>query len=183
MAGRTSIAGDGVVKRIALAVALVASTALFASLDAWRARRVPLAGTAASPEALAAAVVAAMRAGDLDRLRALALTEHEFRTHVWPELPSARPERNMPSDFVWERLQQSSEGHLRQTLTRLGESSFDVRRVQFGGETSDYGDVVVRRKTQLVVRSSDGRESVVQLFGSMIEQNGRYKVFSYVVDD
>jgi len=41
----------------------------------------------------------------------------------------------------------------------------------------------VRRRTQLVVGSSDGRESVVQLFGSMIEQNGRYKVFSYVVDD
>jgi len=164
-------------------VGLLASAALFASLDAWRARPAPLAGTAASPEALAAAVVAAMRAGDVDGLHALALTEEEFRAHVWPELPAARPERNVPFDFVWERLQQNSEGHLRQTLTRLGEGPLDVRRVQFGAETSDYGDVVVRRKTQLVVRSSDGGESVIQLFGSMIEQGGRYKVFSYVVDN
>jgi hypothetical protein len=171
-----------VVRRIALVVVLIASAALFASLDAWRARPAPLAGTAASPEALATAVVDAMRAGDLAGLRALAVTEEEFRAHVWPELPAARPERNVPFDFVWERLEQASEAHLRQTLAVLGEPPLELRRVEFAGETSVYGDVVVHRKTQLVVNQPDGRERVVRLFGSTIEQNGRYKVFSYVVE-
>jgi hypothetical protein len=172
-----------VVRRIALIVVLMASAALFASLDAWRERPAPLAGTAESPEALAVAVVDAMRAGDLAGLRALAVTEEEFRAHVWPELPAARPERNVPFDFVWDRLEQTSHAHLHQTLAALGELPLELRRVEFAGETSVYGDVVVHRSTQLVVNRPDGRERVVRLFGSTIEQNGRYKVFSYVVND
>jgi hypothetical protein len=55
--------------------------------------------------------------------------------------------------------------------------------VRVAGNTSQYGDVVVSRMTELVVASGDGAERVVRLFGSMVQQDGRYKVFSYVVDD
>jgi hypothetical protein len=143
----------------------------------------PLANTEGSPEALARRVIDAMQAGDLGRLRALALTEQEFRVHVWPSLPAARPERNVPFDFVWERIEQNSEGHLRQTVAAIGGGPLTLRRVRFAGPTSRYGDVAVRRSTELVLAAPDGTERMVRLFGSTVEQDGRYKVFSYVVGD
>jgi len=143
----------------------------------------PLAGTFGSPEALGAAVVAAMRAGDIERLQAIALTEDEFRGHVWPDLPAARPERNVPFEFVWGTLHQNSEGYLRQTASGLaGRPLTALRDVRFSGGSSRYGDVIVHRDTQLVFASADGSEKIVELFGSTIEQDGRFKVFSYVVD-
>jgi len=171
---------------IALTVALATSVGVFVSLNASRARPEPLSNTAESPEALAQTVIEAVRAGDVDRLRALAISEEEFRAHVWPLLPAARPGRNVPFDFVWERLQQNSEGHLRgmvDAASGLTGTPPALRDVRFAGEMSRYGDVVVYRRTELVVAADAGAERVIRLFGSTIEQDGRYKVFSYVVGD
>jgi len=167
---------------VSLALVLVAAIGLFASLNAARTRPDPLANTVASPEALATEVIEAMHAGDLARLRALALTRDEFRDHVWPQLPASRPEVNMPVDFAWNLLQQKSEGFLRQTVASL-EDVPEVRRVEFAGETTDYGDVTVHRESELVVAIHNGEEQRIRLLGSMIEQDGKWKVFSYVVDD
>jgi len=131
---------------------------------------------------MAQAVLTAVEANDIERLRALAVTEQEFRSHVWPELPASRPERNVPFDFVWEMLQRNSESHLRQTLSKFQSQPLTLVRMEFSGETTDYDGVTVRRDTRLVVKDGAGNERIVRLFGSTIEQRGRYKVFSYVVD-
>ena len=73
--------------RPAASLALLVLMASLAACD----RRPPLAPAFASAEALAEAVLDRYRAGDEAGLRALALTEQEFRQHVWPELPAARP--------------------------------------------------------------------------------------------
>jgi hypothetical protein len=132
---------------------------------------------------MAEAVIAAVEAGDAGELQALALTEQEFRAHVWPELPASRPERNVPFDFVWGMLRQNSQGHLQQTLSRFRGQNLTLVRVQTTGENTDYVGVTVHRDTQFVIKDESGTEQNVRLFGSTIEQNGRYKVFSFVVDD
>lgn len=165
------------------ALVLAASVALLATLNAGRIPPAPLEHTFGSPEALAEAVMEAIAAGDLASLRALALTEEEFRHDVWPELPVARPERNVPFEFVWEMLEQNSTGHLRQTASVFGGQPLDLVRVEFGAPATTYSDVTVHRNTQLVVRTPDGAEKMVRMFGSAIEKNGGWKVFSYVVDD
>ncbi len=53
-------------------------------------------------------------------LRDLALNEIEFREQVWPELPAARPERNLPFSYVWGDLRQKSDANLERTLARHG---------------------------------------------------------------
>jgi hypothetical protein len=183
LVGRAFVARLRATRSIALVVLVVASVAVFASVHASRARPAPLQHTLSSPEAVAAAVIEAVERGDLDRLRALALTEEEFRAHVWPDLPASRPERNVPFDFVWDTLHQNSEAHLRQTVARAGGAPVELRGVRFAGETSTYGEVTVRRDTTLVVAGLDGTERLVRLFGSTIERDGAWKVFSYVVDD
>jgi hypothetical protein len=166
---------------VSTAILLLVAIGVFASLNATRTRPAPIGNTLSSPEAAAEAVIDAMQDGDLDRLRSLALTEDEFRAHIWPHLPASRPERNVPFDFAWSLLQQTSEGHLRQTAAHLREAPV-LKRVRFGGPMSVYGELVVHRDTELVVLGSTGDEKVIRLFGSMVEQGGRWKVFSYVVD-
>lgn len=142
----------------------------------------PLSGGAATPQELAAQVLAAFAAGDRARLVEMGLSEDEFRRNVWPHLPAARPERNLPFDYVWGDLRQKSLNSLDQALARVRGETLALQAISFRGDTSQYGTATIRRESVLVVRGSDGTVREVRLFGSLIEQGGRCKVFSYVTD-
>ena len=143
----------------------------------------PLRNSHESPEALARAVLAAIEKRDAETLRALALNRKEFAEHVWPELPAARPERNLSPSFVWGDLNQKSNIMLRATLNAHGGKRYQLVSVHFQGETTEYESYRVRRESELTVTDANGTERKIRVFGSMIERGGRYKVFSYVVDD
>src|SRR5687767_11808089 len=112
----------------------------------------------------------------------MALSEEEFRDHVWPELPAARPERNLPFSYVWTDLRQKSESSLAQTLASRGGRHYELVDVRFIGPTTEYADYKVHRRTELIVKDEDGVEQTVRFFGSTLEKQGSFKVFSYVVD-
>jgi hypothetical protein len=135
-----------------------------------------------SEEALATAVLAGIARNDHAALEALALSEAEFRQAIWPELPAARPERNMPLDYVWQDLGQKSRASLGSTLARHGGRRYELVEVKTLGESTTYETFAVRRDTELTVRTEDGQRRDVRLFGSMVVRAGRYKIFSYVVD-
>jgi hypothetical protein len=152
------------------------------ALSAATCNRPPaLANSYDSPDALAAAVMESLAARDRTRLEALALSEQEFRDHVWPELPAARPERNLPFSFVWGDLRQKSLAALSQTLQEHGGRRYHVDRVTFGA-TTRYASYTVHRETTVHVRDAWETAREVRVCGSMLEQQGRWKVFSYVVD-
>ena len=144
---------------------------------------VPLAHSYESPETLAGAVLAAIERQDVNALRDLALNEQEFREHVWPELPASRPERNLPFGFVWGDLRQKSETALAQTLGQHGGRKYVLTAIGFTGDTTTYRSYRVRRQSEVTVRGSDGGERHLRLFGSVIEKDRRFKVFSYVIQD
>jgi hypothetical protein len=160
---------------------IVALGALLAAA-ACAPRRAPLSGTAVSPEELARVVLDRLSVRDLAGLRALALDEREFREHVWPELPAARPERNLPWSFVWSDLHQKSENQLAVTLAKFGGQQLTLARIRFTGETTRYASYLVHRDSLLTVRDATGSQRDVRLFGSVLQQRDRFKVFSYVVD-
>ena len=145
-------------------------------------RHPALRNTFDSPESLTRAVVDALAKQDLARLAALAITEDEFRQLVWPKVPAARAGRNLPWSYVWEDLRSKSGHHLRGLVHAWNNRDFQVARVSFAGETTDYQTHRIHRETVVTLRDRNGRETTGRLFGSTIEQNGRYKVFSYVVD-
>jgi hypothetical protein len=147
-----------------------------------RAKAAPLEYTFASPADLARAMLVALGAKDRPTLEALAVSEREFRERVWPELPSSRPERNLPVEYVWGDLFQKSQGHLRQTLGQHGGRRYVLIDIEFLGETTPYTTFDVSRKAQLRVRDERGEELVIRLFGSVLRSGSEYKIFSYVVD-
>ena len=142
-----------------------------------------LANTYPSPAALATAVLSAVERRDTTELRDLALSEEEFREHVWPELPAARPERNLPFSYVWGDLRQKSEASLERMVARHGSRRYALVAVRSAGETTRYPSYIVSRETVLQVRDETGAVTELRLFGSIIEKDGGWKVFSYVVDD
>lgn len=154
---------------------------LASALSGCHSATVPLAGTRDSAMAVGRDVLAALAAGDRAALEALALSEQEFRDHVWPDLPAARPERRLPFSYVWGDLKQKSDAGLRASLERLRGRRMTLVDIRFGGE-SVYGRSRVQRDSVLVVRFGDGETEELDVCGSLLEQGGRWKVFSYVVD-
>jgi hypothetical protein len=135
-----------------------------------------------TPEALARALLDALAENDRASLERLTLSEDEFRGLVWPELPAARPERNLPADYVWTDLHQKSRAALGRLLVRHGGRRYQLESVTFRGESTVYATVQVKRESELFVRDAAGTVHSLRAFGSMVNRRGRYKVFSYVVD-
>ena len=142
----------------------------------------PLSHTFSSPEALSRAVLIALAANDVDTLRALPLDELEFRNAVWPDLPASRPERNVPFDYAWGDLHQKSSNALRRLVARYGGRRYQLAGVGFAGETTGYRTYQVHRETVLDLLDEEGEEVRLALFGSILEREGEFKLFSYVVD-
>jgi hypothetical protein len=142
----------------------------------------PLSNPGPSADQLARHVLSLVAARDETGLQHLALTEEEFEERVWPELPAARPERNMPWSYVWLDLQQKSRAMLKRTLSEHGGKRYELERVRFDGARTDHGHYRVFRETVLVVRDSAGHSLELRILGSMIEADEGWKVYSYVVD-
>jgi hypothetical protein len=136
-----------------------------------------------SAEALARAVLLAVEKRDVESLNNLAVNEREFRELVWPELPAARPERNLPFSYVWGDLHQKSDARLRQTLAKHGGTGYGLVSIAFTGGTTEYPSYRVHRDSEVVLTRRHNQQTTERLFGSVLEQRGRFKVFSYAIDD
>lgn len=145
--------------------------------------KVSLAHTFDSPEALAQAVLTGLASKDVAGLNALALSEQEFKDHVWPELDTSRPERNVPFEYAWGQLKQRSDGYLDVTVGRYAGQKLRFVSTRYTGETTKYESFSVMRESEIVAADDTGRDLVLRLFGSAMVKDGRYKLFSFVVDD
>jgi len=136
-----------------------------------------------SPEALARTVLTAVAERDTETLLELSVSGAEFRKVVWPELPSSRPEVNLSVDYAWGDLNTKSRSYLASTLSEFGGRRLELVAIDFTGESTSYRTFSVHRHSVLTVRA-DGQAATerVRLFGSVLERDGRFKLFSYVVD-
>jgi len=145
-------------------------------------RPASLGHTFESDETLARAVLDGFTRKDAAVLLQLSVTKEEFEDLVWPTLPVSRPEVGMPLSYVWQDNFTKSRSYLAQTLDAFGGSRYELRGIEFGGPTTDRGTYSVSRQARLLVMDEQGKERRLRLFGSVIRQHGRSKVFSYIVD-
>ena len=140
-----------------------------------------LANTRSSAADLAQAILDGVSAKDINRLRLLGLSEDEFREIVWPSLPAARPERNLPFSYVWGDLEQKSQQSLRVIVMEHGGTQYQLEDVRFAGPPRDYGAFRVYSDARFVVRGETGAAEL-RLCGSFIEKGGVWKAFSFAID-
>lgn len=141
-----------------------------------------LTNTLESDESLARVVLDAVARNDAQTLLRVAVTKDEFEDIVWPTLPVSRPEVGMPMDYIWQDTFTKSRAYLAQTLGEFGGKRFELIEVEFHGETTASGTFTASRKTHLRVKDETGQPRTIRLFGSIIRQNRRSKVSSYIID-
>jgi hypothetical protein len=142
-----------------------------------------LSSTFDSPEALACAVLEAFATEDVARLKSLPLSKDEFRLYAWPKLPASRPERGLPLEYAWGELSQKSRNAIAANYARHKGRKLELISIRFKDGRTDYGSFVVHRRSELQVRDpASGKEETLELFGSVMEWKGKYKLFSYVTD-
>jgi hypothetical protein len=144
--------------------------------------KVPLSGTFTSIEALAEEILLGIEANDFEALIGLALSKAEYRDYVWPQLPASRPGTNLTVDYTYQGLRTKSVHALRFTLEEHGGRKYELLGVEFAGETTDYNTYRVFRDARVLVRNEEGNEGYLDLFGSVMEYQGQYKLFSFVTD-
>ncbi len=129
-------------------------------------------------------VEAALASGDVDALRALAVTGEEFRDLVWPTLDVAKlPNSNFTAEFVWSQHQLKHEKCLLRTSHDYEGQQFDIVDISFLGKSSDHGSFQIHRDSEITIMRPDGSREKVQLFGSLLEtDDGRYKIYSFIND-
>jgi hypothetical protein len=142
----------------------------------------PMANVHASPEGLADSMLDALRAQDRAALELFALSEQEFRDHVWPALESEQPGSGVGFADVWGGLKQRSDAALDDIMARHGGRSYELVEIGFAGET-DHGTYRIRRDIAFHVRTRDGGTEGLRMAGSFIEKGDAWKVFSYAVEE
>jgi hypothetical protein len=143
------------------------------------AERRNLEAAASSPEELVRGFLAALSHDDLDQVRRLAVTEEEFATYIWPELPAAAPDRNLTVQFVWNNMNVRSQSNLRHLMDALGGQRLELEELRFTGKTTEYATYRIHRNSELVVRDRTGKISIGRLFGSVLELDGQFKILSF----
>ncbi len=138
-----------------------------------------LADGAGSPEELARRFLDALARNEIEDVRRLAMTEEEFRTRVYPELPVSDPARNASSEFVWNMLHIRSESNLHSVMRQSGGRTLALEDIRFRGESEAYDTFRVHRESMLVLTDDAGERQTASLFGSVLEMDGRFKIFSF----
>jgi len=154
--------------------------------DGWASFRIPpapryLAHAAASPEMLSRDFLAALAISDVPALKRARITKDEFTWYVWPELPASRLP-NVTSEFAWSQATLNSLSGLGGLLNQYSGRRFEFVRIRFAGGARDHSSYRVHYDSRLTVRDESGEEFEVKLFGSMLEMDGRFKLFSHVID-
>ena len=90
---------------------------------------------------------------------------------------------NIPEDFVWDQLRMKSDYGLSVVLHYQGGRGFDFEDIAYHGGRTEYDTFVVHRKPTLHLRDREtGQPGTIVLFGSILEYQGRFKLFSFNID-
>jgi hypothetical protein len=68
-------------------------------------------------------------------------------------------------------------------IARDGDRRLTIVGTRFAGETTPYRSFQLMCESEIVAADERGREWVLRLYGSAMVKDGRYKIFSCVVDD
>ncbi len=133
-----------------------------------------------SAREVAETVLAAVYEYDIQGLEKIAVSEDEYRSYVWPELPiSSVKQWREHVDFVWEQHSRRSSLCMQSMLKKYGGNKYALKKVRYAEIPKHYGQVTVHRDARLIVSGKNKNERELNLFGSIVELNGTYKIMSY----
>ena len=142
-----------------------------------------LTGGERSPEALAQTFLTAVSAHDSAALRRLLVDRAEFAWLVFPDHLYRRPPYELDPAIFWMQLRQESAKGLTRVLERHGGKAMRFRDLRCERDTLQLVDsrMMMWGACQLEYQAGDSLLTR-QLFGSIIERDGIFKLLSYAND-
>jgi hypothetical protein len=137
-----------------------------------------LANTQDSLDALGLRFLEVLARGEREELATLVVQKEEFAECVYPTLPASQPGSNLSVDFIWDQSYLRNQGGLARTMDYAGRK-YEYVGLRIVDGTKDYGTFTIHRDGRIQVKDETGKELELNLFGSVIESGGRFKIYSF----
>lgn len=138
-----------------------------------------LSNTSSSPAEACQRVLDALASNDTTGIHALRLSRFEHDSVLVPNMPIGKTPTSMKDlELAWYMLDQNNQKGIRRALADYGGRRLKVISVRFTKPDEHYGPLVVHKGTEVTVRDEAGAEFVMPIFGSILEEGGRFKIVS-----
>ena len=141
----------------------------------------PLSNAAASPEELIIRLIDATSRDDVPAIKNLRITKDEFCQYVWPELPGSKVP-NVSCDFAWDQATLKSLSGLTRLLDQHRGRKYEFISLRYPGAPEHHESIVVHKAPTVSLRDDKGIVHEVRISGSILEMDGQFKLFSFVVE-
>lgn len=132
-----------------------------------------------SPEEVCQAALDALASNDPRAMEALRLSRFEHDSILVPEMPIGRDSTGHKDlEMAWYLLDQRCAKGIRRAIADYGGQRFELISVRFTKPAERHGPLTVHRGTEVRVRDANGDELILGVFGSILQQNGRFKLVS-----
>ena len=132
-----------------------------------------------SPDQLGLAVVDALNRKDIAQLNRLRVQREAYLDWVWPAFPASRPPSNFPGDFAWSNLSTKCNIGMKKWIARYGGQNLQFVSIHFNQLQENYDGFHLLRGTVLTLQNAAGEKQELEILGSVIVKDNRYKLLSY----
>lgn len=164
-------------RRTTIAALAVASSLLLGLLLIACGKSAPtrLQNTFGSPEDLIQRALQAIQEEDVAGLQALCISRYEHDSVLVP----AMGKDSVDLDLAWFLLQANVDKGISYALSVYGKRTLKLEKVEFGGTDELYGPITLHRIPRVAVTEPpSGEKFVMTCFGTVAEEDGRFKLVS-----
>ena len=132
-----------------------------------------------SPNQLGLAVVDALNQEDIEALNRLRVQREEYLDWIWPAFPASRAPNNFPGDFAWSNLNRKCNTGMQKWIARYGGHDLKFVSIRFNQPRETYDGFQLLRGTVLTLQNTAGEKDELNILGSVVVKDERYKLLSY----
>lgn len=138
-----------------------------------------LAGGESSPEQLTRALLRALSAQDTATIQRLVLNRSEFGWLYYPHTRYTRRPYELGPELLWMQINENSEKGIVRLLRRYGGSRLRFDALACPDSAVNEGPNRITGPCTVRFAAADSGTRTMQIFGSIIARDGRYKFVSY----
>jgi hypothetical protein len=132
-----------------------------------------------SPDQLGLAVVDALNKEDIEQLDRLRVQRKAYLDWIWPAFPASRPPSNFPGDFAWSNLNTKCNIGMKKWIALYGRHDLQFVGIRFDLPQETYDGFQLLRGTLLTLQNADSEKRELEILGSVVVKDDRYKLLSY----
>lgn len=133
----------------------------------------------ASLEQLVARLAHAVSTNDTTDLNAMVLNRQEFAYLYYPDSPMSKPPYEAPPELLWGQILASSDKGARQLVNRLSGSTIAVSKLRCPSAPDTAGRNLLHTRCEVRFVAPGKAPLEGNLFGSVIERDGRFKFMGF----